>query len=214
MVMKARDLVSHVWNDLVRRHCRDGERAGIVLNALLAAYSEPNRHYHATEHIASLIRQLDEFAHAVADRDAVTLAILFHDVVYDPRRHDNEEKSAAIAAELLSSVGFFDEVVKKVESYVLATKHSQGSEPNDKDLALLLDLDLSTLAAAPADYRVYVEGIRREFAHVPAQEYRAGRRQILEGFLARGRIYRTEPLRALWEERARTNIAREIAELA
>lgn len=212
--MKARELVSHVWNDLVRRHCCDGERAGIVLNALLAAYAETNRHYHATEHIASLIRQLDEFGHAAVDRDAVTLAILFHDVVYDPRRGDNEENSAAIAAEHLSSVGFCDEVVKKVESYVLATKHSQGFEPNDNDLAVLLDLDLSTLAAAPADYRVYAEGIRREFAHVPAQEYRAARRRILEGFLARERIYRTERLHALWEERARTNIAREMADLA
>jgi predicted metal-dependent HD superfamily phosphohydrolase len=85
---------------------------------------------------------------------------------------------------------------------------------DDCDLAVLLDLDLSTLAAAPAEYRTCAQAIRREYAQVPDELYRPGRRRILEGFLARGRIYRTDQLHALWEERARANISGEIAELA
>jgi predicted metal-dependent HD superfamily phosphohydrolase len=52
------------------------------------AYSEPHRKHHTIEHIGSLLRQLEEHGHAVVDRDAVVLAMLFHDVVYDPLRHD------------------------------------------------------------------------------------------------------------------------------
>jgi predicted metal-dependent HD superfamily phosphohydrolase len=84
---------------------------------------------------------------------------------------------------------------------------------SDCDLAVLLDLDLSTLAAERAEYCSYAQAIRREYAHVLDELYRPGRRRILEGFLGLQRIYRTDQLHALWEERARTNISGEIAEL-
>ena len=64
-----------------------------------------------------------------------------------------------------------------------------------------------------AEYRAYAEAIRREYAFVPDQLYRPGRRRALEGFLARERIYLTDRLGALWERAARTNLAGEIAEL-
>lgn len=212
--MSASELLSQVWRDLAsRRHCEPA-RAQELLHELLGAYSEPNRHYHTTEHIASLLRQLDDLGQAVVDRDAAILAILFHDVIYDSRRSDNEEKSAALARTRLAMLGLPDEVVAKVEHWIHATKHAQDFKTSDRDLSLLLDLDLSTLAVAPAEYRAYADAIRREYRHVPDELYRAGRRRVLEGFLARDRIYRTDELHALWEEPARANIAGEMADLA
>ena len=41
---------------------------------------------------------------------SIVLAAFFHDIVYDPRRGDNEEVSAALAAGLLRSVGVGEEV--------------------------------------------------------------------------------------------------------
>jgi hypothetical protein len=86
--MKTHDRFSHTWRELARRHGCETTRAEVVLDELLRAYSEPTRKYHTIEHIGSLLRKLDEHDHAVVDRDAVVLAMLFHDVVYDPRRHD------------------------------------------------------------------------------------------------------------------------------
>jgi predicted metal-dependent HD superfamily phosphohydrolase len=212
--MSPRELLSHVWRDLAGRHHCEPSRAEVLLNELLGAYSEPSRQYHTIEHIASLLRQLDDHGLAVADRDAVALAMLFHDVIYDPRRRDNEEQSAALARGRLSLLGFPNEVVAKVEHYIRATKHAQDFETNDHDLSLLLDLDLSTLAAAPAEYRVYADAIRREYGDVPNELYRPARRRVLEAFLARERIYRTDDLHRLWEERARANITAEMATLA
>jgi predicted metal-dependent HD superfamily phosphohydrolase len=142
------------------------------------------------------------------------LAILFHDVIYDPRRSDNEEKSAALARTRLALLGLSDDVVAKVEHWIHATKHVQDFKTSDRDLSVLLDLDLSTLAVASAEYRAYADAIRREYRHVPDELYRAGRRRVLEGFLARDRIYRTDELHELWEEPARANIAGEMADLA
>jgi predicted metal-dependent HD superfamily phosphohydrolase len=212
--MDAHDRISHTWRELARRHGCETTRAEMVLAELLRAYSEPSRQYHSIQHIGSLLRQLEEHGHAVVDRDAVALAMLFHDVVYDPLRHDNEETSAALAGKRLAFLGFSGGVIAKVEQHINATKHAQDFVTSDYDLAVLLDLDLSTLAAAPAEYRGYSQAIRREYSHVPEELYRRGRRRILEGFLRRQRIYRTDQLHALWEERARANISSEIAELA
>jgi predicted metal-dependent HD superfamily phosphohydrolase len=212
--MNASDRISHTWRELARRHGCETTRAEMVLDQLLRDYSEPNRQYHTIEHIGSLLHQLEEHGQAVVDRDAVVLAILFHDVVYDPLRHDNEERSAALAGVRLAFLGFPDGVIAKGEQYINATKHAPDFVTSDRDLAVLLDLDLSTLAASPAEYRTYAQAIRREYAHLPDGLYRPGRRRILEGFLGRQRIYRTDQLHALWEERARENNSGEIAELA
>jgi len=160
------------------------------------------------------LRQLDEHRAVARDADALALAIIFHDVVYDPLRHDNEARSAALARARLTSLAFQPALVNKVGRYIEATEHGGSFETDDPDLALLLDFDLSTLAAAPGAYNTYAKAIRGEYAHVPDELYRLGRRQILEGFLARDNIYRTQHLRSLWEARARANISAEIAHLA
>lgn len=197
------------------RHGCAGPAAEAVLNDFVRAYREPRRHYHTLDHIAALLRLLEEHGRGASDYDVVALAVLFHDVVYDPARHDNEHASAALAIDRLTSLGFSSEFVAKVAHYVRATAHGQGALPpeDDSDLALLLDLDLSILAAAPAGYQAYAQAIRREYAHVTEELYRTGRRRVLEAFLAQEQIYRTVQLRALWEARARANIAVEIVEL-
>jgi predicted metal-dependent HD superfamily phosphohydrolase len=212
--MDAHELLSNTWRNLAIRRNWETASSPAVLAELLEAYSERGRQYHTIEHVASLLRQLDEHGPTVIDRDAVILAILFHDVIYDPRRHDNEEQSAARAHATLAGLGLPDEVVEKVERYILATKHNPVFVTDDCDLALLLDLDLSILAAPPAEYLIYSEAIRREYGHVPDEQYREGRLQILVAFLTRDRIYRTDRLHSLWEEPARANINKELTGLA
>jgi predicted metal-dependent HD superfamily phosphohydrolase len=211
--MTARELLSETWRRLAARQGVPAPLAEPMLEELVGAYLQPARQYHTLDHIAALLRQLEEHKDGVIDHDAVALAILFHDVVYDPRRQDNEQRSAALARQRLTTLGFATALIDKVAAYIEATQHGHKVEIKDPDLALLLDLDLSTLAAAPDAYRAYASAIRREYAHVPDAFYRGGRRQILEGFLARQRIYHTERLFTLWEARARANMSEEIAGL-
>jgi predicted metal-dependent HD superfamily phosphohydrolase len=207
------ELVAQTWRGLAKRLSSNAPAAEAVLNELIGAYREPARHYHTLAHIAALLRQLEAHSDAVGNRDAVALAIIFHDVVYDPRRQDNEQQSAVVARARLGALGFPARLIQKVAGYIEATQHGREVDSDDQDLALLLDLDLSTLASAPEAYRLYASDIRREYAHVPNALYRLGRRQILQGFLARERIYRTPRLAEQWEARARANISEEIARL-
>jgi predicted metal-dependent HD superfamily phosphohydrolase len=211
--MNARELVSDAWRDLVRRHGHGVPSAESTLEELVRAYAEPHRHYHTLDHVADLLRLWEKHGGA-SDAGAVRLAILFHDAVYDPMRRDNEAASAKLAVRQLSALGFPQQLLGKIETYILATRHGAAPQAmEDADLDMLLDLDLSVLAAASDRYRIYALAIRQEYSAVPDALYRPGRRRVLEGFLARPQIYRTERLRALWEAPARANLSAEIATL-
>jgi predicted metal-dependent HD superfamily phosphohydrolase len=212
--MTGNDEVTRVWRDVAHRHGCEAASADTVLAELLHAHGEPHRHYHTLTHIAELLQLLEEHGGA-SDKDAVSLAILFHDVMYDPASRDNEEESAELATQRLTALGFPAPLVAQVDRYIRATRHSlPARQHDDPDLNLLLDLDLSILAAPPDRYRAYAQAIRQEYRAVPQDVFAAGRQQMLEGFLARKQIYLTERLRALWEAPARANIAAELVELS
>jgi predicted metal-dependent HD superfamily phosphohydrolase len=204
------------WEALARRTGIAHGDGTALLAELIAAYAQNGRHYHNLDHIAALCDLLDRHGDSVRNRDALELAIFFHDAVYEPIRSDNEAASAALARERLTGLGIAENLIAEVERMILATRHgaSAADAGSDPDLALLLDLDLSILAAERATYTAYAEAIRREYAIVPDAIYRPGRRRVLADFLARPRIYATPRLRDLWEAAARSNLDWESTALA
>ena len=204
------------WHALAVRLGMPKTSATATLDELLRAYSEPGRHYHNLDHIAALLELLDRHGNDVRNRDAIELAIVFHDAVYVPTRSDNEAASAALTRARLRELGAGDALVSEVERLILATRHgaSMAEAYGDPDLALLLDLDLSILGAERPAYAAYAHAIRREYAIVPDDLYRPVRRRVLAEFLARPSIYATPRLRDLWETAARANLQWESATLA
>ena len=142
----------------------------------------------------------------------VELALWFHDAVYDPQRKDNEERSADWARASVLAAGCSAEIAGRVAALVLATK-SHAAPAGDADAALLLDVDLAILGAAPGRFDEYERQIRAEYAHVPEAEFRARRKQVLQGFVERQRIYATDAFHDALEARARTNLATSLADL-
>jgi predicted metal-dependent HD superfamily phosphohydrolase len=206
--------VAAAWRDLAARHGLALPAAQAVLQELEAAYREPHRAYHTLDHIAALLALLDEHATRGLDRDSLVLAILFHDAIYDPARSDNESASADLAGARLTAHGLPAAMIERVRQLILATQHGASIEAgNDAEAALLLDLDLSVLAAPEDTYRAYAQAIRREYGLYPDAVYGPGRAKVLRAFLAREHIYFTPRLRALWEAPARANLAAEIARL-
>ena len=56
---------------------------------------------------------------------------------------------------------------------------------------MLLDADLAVLGSDPASYQAYVAGVRSEYAHVSADDWRTGRTQVLRSFLDRPALFAT-----------------------
>jgi predicted metal-dependent HD superfamily phosphohydrolase len=180
-----------------------------VFDELVTRYSEPARHYHTLEHLAEMFRVAGRLSPDVRNFTDVQLAIWFHDAIYDPTRSDNEAMSAELAETQLDLLRVPDAQRDRVTDLILATQHE--TEPTTPDAQVLLDADLAILGAAGARYDRYAHDIRREYAHVPEEDYRRGRTAVLRKFLARKTIYHTSRMLAAGEATARANIEREIA---
>ena len=208
------DLLQRQWVSLLGSYGVTPAAAYPVYDDLVAAHSEPHRHYHTLEHVAEMLRVVGRLAGLCTDVRAVQLAVWFHDAVYDPTAKDNEERSATLAGGRLEALGVPADVVGKVVGLVRATAHltAQAASP-EPDTAVLLDADLAVLGASEQRYRRYAADVRKEYAFVPDADYRAERAAVLERFLARDRIYLTEPLLAEGETSARRNLRAEIDSL-
>jgi predicted metal-dependent HD superfamily phosphohydrolase len=175
---------------------------------LIAKYDEPHRHYHTVRHLSECLQHLDD-ARALAQNPAeVELALWFHDAHYDVRRQDNEERSANWAYAAARDAALPPEVCERVRNLVEVTRHD--AEPQTSDEALLLDIDLSILGSEPQRFDEYERAIREEYHWVPKVVFNIKRRSLLEQFLAREPLYRTEYFAQRLERQARANLQRSV----
>jgi predicted metal-dependent HD superfamily phosphohydrolase len=185
---------------------------GGLMNQLVAAYSEPHRRYHTLQHLRECLAHA-EAVRTLARRPAeLELALWFHDAVYDPRRDDNEERSAQWAHASVLAAGCDAAIADRVQALVLATKHHEAGD--DIDTQLMVDIDLSILGASYARFDDYEREVRAEYAHVDDATFSAGRTRFVQAMLARPAIYATDVYRGTLEKRARENLQRSLEALA
>lgn len=199
------------WSQLWRAAAKEPAPAGSY-DRLVALYSEPHRHYHNLAHIADCLAEFDRARFLAREPLAVELAIWFHDAVYDTRAADNEERSAQLAEVWLGEVHAAPALIDAVNCLILATKKHDASL--HVDAALLVDVDLSILGQLPDRFWQYEEQIRAEYSWVPKEVFSVKRAEILDGFLARRRIYNTDDFFDRLESQARTNLQESVGRLS
>ncbi|MEI8376181.1 MAG: hypothetical protein WCJ35_25455 [Planctomycetota bacterium] len=202
------DSLSHQkWHDLLSVWTVDPTLADVMFEDVSKRYAGSGRFYHTLDHIGAVLETVESLGSFAQNPNAVTLAAWLHDVIYDSRTSDNEERSAEYAERWCRKLSIPQGHL--VALLILKTKtHDAG---DDVDAQVLIDADLAILGASKPAYRAYSENIRQEYAWVPEGNYRMGRQQVLEGFLSKPGIYR---LLGHIEEPARRNMAAEIARLA
>src|SRR5262245_16777562 len=138
-------------------------RFGITQNAhtplraeLCALYAAPERHYHNQQHLLQCLMELRNSPNP--DQPAIEVALWFHDAIYDPRRSDNEQRSAELAAARLSEVKLPDDFIHEVTRLILATVHK--SSPVAADEQLIVDIDLAILGQPQEIFDAYEGAIR------------------------------------------------------
>ncbi len=192
-----------------------GDVASRWKDDILRRYGEATRHYHTWKHVEALLRGLNEAETRPTDRDAVVMAIVFHDLVYDSTRKDNEQESEREWRRFVVECGLAAELGDKVSDWILQTcQHMQCDAARaEADKLLFLDLDLSVLGADGDEYDRYSSNIRKEYAHVPEQQFNEGRSKVLQSFLAKHSLYFTPEFEQKLQARARANIEHELAQL-
>jgi predicted metal-dependent HD superfamily phosphohydrolase len=191
--------------------------AGKLRDELVRAYAAPERHYHNLTHIEAMLSLMRSYEDALSDPQSVEVAIWFHDAVYDTRRHNNEEKSAELAADRLAGLLSPERIVLIARMIRATAGHHVPDGLDDsqqRDCALFLDTDLSILGSTPDVFAAYDDAVRCEYAWVPDALWREGRRKVLQGFLDRPAIYASPQFRASHEAAARANLTRSLERLA
>lgn len=171
---------------------------------VIARYSESHRKYHSLQHLSECLDGFDAVRTLAQHPAEVEAALWFHDAIYDLHQHNNEEQSAVWARLVLTAAGVPQVSVDRIERLVLATKHT--ALPIAPDEQLLVDIDLSILGAAATRFAEYQQQIRDEYSFVPEELFKTKRREILQSFLDRSRIYSTEHFQSVLEQRARSNL--------
>lgn len=176
---------------------------------LLRRWSEPQRRYHTTAHLAAVLDHVDTLRTHAEDPAAVRLAAWFHDAVYLPDRSENEERSARLAVRALTEAGVPEARTAEVARLVRLTV-THAPEPGDRDGAVLCDADLAILASPPEAYAAYTAEVREEYAFVPEGAFRTGRADVLRQLLALPRLFSTPHGGEAWEDPARRNLRAEL----
>jgi len=186
------------WRRLASTWGAPAEVVDAVYADVVTRYGEPHRRYHTLEHIAEVLAVVDELDGGVE----VEWAGWLHDVIYDVRAADSEARSAGYAGEVLAQLRAPDDVIREVQRLIeLSATHAVVG--GDKNGAIFVEADLAILLSPPERYDRYARDVRAEYAHVDDDAWRSGRRAVLEALLSRAT-----------DERARSNVARELATLS
>lgn len=153
--------------------CKRLADLGIMPLPVLLRYDEPQRFYHTWEHIEDLLKQaIDTYGVKQLDRvpEDIFLAIVFHDIIYNPKANDNEEKSAEL----------FYSYIKDDEVYnaILETKTHKATSVLSK---LLCKLDLAILGSSYTKFIDFEHKIFKEYQFHDYKLYQKGRVEILKG---------------------------------
>lgn len=203
----------HSVNDAInslRKKCEQG-----LFDCAIDHYLARGRYYHGLYHIAQMTRLHQLLSHESLgaikftkdEHSFIYHAILYHDVVLDPLRHDNEDKSAEMFLrnlELYNEQHFKDSsstprvkerdlkkfsseiknttntLSQRVNAMILATKDHFAPSGDDRLVDYFVDLDLASLAVNADEFKQNTLALRAEFSMLTDKEWMAGRGKFLK----------------------------------
>lgn len=173
-----------------------------------------SRSYHNLVHIfecLSLIEVIEEEDLLIDDeKELLSLAMIFHDIIYDPSSTKNEEESASFAEQLLFSKNYSQEKINMIMSIIKATDHTRWVSDHLEKLAC--DIDMFGFSIPFNQFSYISSLIREEYNMCTDDVYLIGRLDFLKRLKARGYVYRSDFFKK-YELAALMNISTAIAEI-
>ena len=194
------------WADLFRIVSADGaseDDRKYMWRQILKRYSEPHRKYHNMTHIDKCFSGC-HFLFENYRIYSLELAILFHDIIYKPRKDDNEFQSAEFLREFMN-VGSNNQIVNAACGIIKRTNYTKKYVSKNIIDQCMHDIDFAIFAESD-DYVTYETNIRKEYDFVDDETYYKHRAKFLIGILEKKQIFYTPQYYDLYERLARENI--------
>jgi len=144
-------------------------------------WNELHRAYHNINHLTQIIQDIEKDSGfrwlSIYEKNALLLAAFFHDVIYDPKKKNNEDES----------IRYFKAVYKHrddpktiqvVCDLIEVTKRRR--RPLSKLERIFWDADNAGFKKGYAHLLKNEKLIRKEFSHVSLTEYKEGRIKFLK----------------------------------
>lgn len=199
------------FGNIVKNLGFDKEKSIEVFNKIIDAYNNPTKGYHDNKHIASMLKNLDEFILnnpvSIQNQNEFKFAILMHDYVNGT---PNEVFESISAAEKFIKYLAPNHNTNYIKKLILATDYSHKVTSPSIDEMLIQDLDLAILGSSPSDYKEYAKLIREQYFHISDDIFNKERTKVLQGFLYKESIYNLDYFKSKFEAPARINISNEL----
>lgn len=145
-------------------------------NMLLDMWNESHRYYHNQTHLIDLVDQINESQSELTQNEYEKLMItaLFHDIIYDPKRNDNEEMSA----EFFESK-CYDNKRKDIQHIKQMIIDTKTHETTDKLSKKFSDMDMSIVESDIDKLIEWESGISKEY-EMFGEMYKPERIKFLE----------------------------------
>jgi predicted metal-dependent HD superfamily phosphohydrolase len=164
-------------------------------------YDEPHRLFHNWDHIAY---GLDIFKKLDTGTTEQVIAWLFHDIIYDPTKRDNEALSGQLARKFIKENG--DDNIISLGDVSVIINDTMTHIPTVPISGLVLDIDMSSLA--DNDYNEFERQrllAAKEYAFFGKDVVMAGTKAFIIKTLNQDRIFTTDYFKPM-ESVARSNL--------
>lgn len=204
---------------------------------LTGLYNSPGRYYHTLDHIQFCLARMEEAKMqpefiSITNRqwDALEIAIWFHDVIYNPEAQmvkpgyselESIEFMFALGIDFTKSSHLtgshelqdFSYQLLQAEKCIKATiNHSKV--PDDLLVALMVDIDLSSLALVWSQFQKNTNNVVKEYSLFRDRDMIAvGNAQFLQKMLSAEHLYHTNWGQEKFEEAARSNIKMRVEDI-
>jgi pantetheine-phosphate adenylyltransferase len=148
------------------------------LSELQSMWNEPHRGYHTTKHLHDLLQQIQTTPDlSEKQREMLMLTALFHDIVYDPTRTDNEERSVDTLYKYASDT---NDDIRAIADCIRDTK---THEPRTHLSSLFSEMDMHIVVEPLANLLEWERGIAYEYSFMAKSEYIEKRTQFLKSIV-------------------------------
>lgn len=145
---------------------------------LESMHNQPGRYYHNWNHIDEVIAELEEWHKDDLMNDdqleILLITALYHDIVYDPKRSDNEELSAA----MIHNTDVFLPTAHTVHELILFTKYQRNPENDLEEIFACCDMHI--FEENFSKILEFEKAIQQEYSWVPLSVYVPERIKVLQ----------------------------------
>jgi pantetheine-phosphate adenylyltransferase len=145
-------------------------------------YSESHRHWHTPQHLYEMLQGitilLEEDMINLKEYKILMVAAIFHDIIYDTKRKDNEEQSVEYMLSLLNRNVISEDVIK-IRDIIIDTKRHDSKEKLSK---FFNQLDTSIVDAPFMELLDWEDKIWKEYKWFGWETYKEKRLDFLNNY--------------------------------